>query len=459
MPHEKNYHSMKLEFLALKWAVTEHFKEFLPYQPFLVKTDNNPLTYIMMIPNLDATGHWWVRALARFNFQLEYQKVCDNTVADALSWVTTHLDPDMMRSILNRVTLGVVHQAEVHNPAIVKGHHSLEHEVSVAADHVLVQMHITDWTEAQKEDPVQSAVLDWLKVQKKTYLKALLAEHASSEESQLIMQNWQNFTIHQKALYLHSMPKGKNGDLLLFIVPYIHQFTTLNRCHRDAGHQGCDCTLSLLQEHFWWPGMTNQMWQSIKTCAHGLQHEGGLSKAHVHLIVASAPLDLLHVDFTRIEMTLELNKSPKVTNIFLFQDHFTKHVLAYVTPDQTAKSIAKFLYQGYISIFRAPARLQSDWGANFISSVINEMCKILAVKKLQTMPYHLQTNGLVERSHQIIMRMIGKLGKDKKANRPGHLAEIVHTYNATCSTVTRYSPHYLMFGWGLGSQLILLPHL
>ena len=70
----KSYHSTKLEFLALKWAVTEHFKEYLLYQPFLVKPDNNPLTYIMTTPNLDATGHQWVGVLVRFNFQLEYQK-------------------------------------------------------------------------------------------------------------------------------------------------------------------------------------------------------------------------------------------------------------------------------------------------------------------------------------------------------------------------------------------------
>ena len=62
---EKYYHSMKLEFLALKWAVTEHFKEYLLYQPFLVKTDNNPLTYLMTTPNLDATGHQWVSALGQ----------------------------------------------------------------------------------------------------------------------------------------------------------------------------------------------------------------------------------------------------------------------------------------------------------------------------------------------------------------------------------------------------------
>ena len=62
------------------------------------------------------------------------------------------------------------------------------------------------------------------------------------------------------------------------------------------------------------------------------------------------------------------------------------------------------------------------------------------------MPYHPQTNGLVERSHQLIIHMIRKLGEDKKADWTTHLAEIVHTYNATHSAVTGYSPCYLMFG-------------
>ena len=53
----KNYHSSKLEFLALKLSVTEHFKEYLAYVPFVVRMDNNPLMYILTIPNLDAMGH------------------------------------------------------------------------------------------------------------------------------------------------------------------------------------------------------------------------------------------------------------------------------------------------------------------------------------------------------------------------------------------------------------------
>ena len=158
----------------------------------------------------------------RFNFQLEYQKGCDNTVADVLIWVATHLDPDIVRSILDGVILRAAHQAKVHDPAIIEGDHGLEQEVHVAVGCTLIQMHVTDWAKAQREDLVLSAVLDWLEVQKKMDLKALLAEHASSEEGQLILKNQQNFLIHQKALYLCSMPKAENEDLLLFIDPMAH---------------------------------------------------------------------------------------------------------------------------------------------------------------------------------------------------------------------------------------------
>ena len=119
--HEKNYHSTKLEFLVLKWVVMEHFNEYLPYQPFLVRTDNNPLTYIMATPNLHTTGHQWVGALARSNFQLEYQKGWDNTVADVLSQITTCLSPETVQSILDGVTLGATHRAECYDPAVVEG--------------------------------------------------------------------------------------------------------------------------------------------------------------------------------------------------------------------------------------------------------------------------------------------------------------------------------------------------
>ena len=111
-------------------------------------------------------------------------------------------------------------------------------------------MHVTDWATAQKEDPELDAVFHWLEAKKKTDLRTLLREHASSEEGQIIWRNHQNFMVLQDTLYLHCTPKGENEDLLLFVVPKVHWTATLNGCHDDAGHQGCDCTLSLLQEHF-----------------------------------------------------------------------------------------------------------------------------------------------------------------------------------------------------------------
>ena len=144
---------------------------------------------------------------------------------------------------------------------------------------------------------------------------------------------------------------------------------------------------------------------------------------------------------------LELNQLPRVANVLVFQDYFTKHILAYVTPDQTCKTITKFLYGGYISIFGAPARLLSDRGTSFTSSIIEVLCKDpLASTDCQTMPYHPQMNGLVERLPQTIMHMIGKTGRETKSQLDNPIwAEIVNAYNATQSAVTGYSPHYLMF--------------
>ena len=94
------------------------------------------------------------------------------------------------------------------------------------------------------------------------------------------------------------------------MVPKAQQTAALNGCHQDAGHQGHDHTLSLLQECFWWPGMAKQMRQVIKTCRHCLQYEGNTPKAPLCPVVDTAPLDFLHVDFTSIETTMELDSSP-----------------------------------------------------------------------------------------------------------------------------------------------------
>ena len=76
-----------------------------------------------------------------------------------LSQVTTRLDPDTVKLILDGVAIGAAHREETHDPTMVESDHCLEQEVHVATGCTLIQMHVTDWAEAQMEDPVLSAVL------------------------------------------------------------------------------------------------------------------------------------------------------------------------------------------------------------------------------------------------------------------------------------------------------------
>ena len=187
-----------------------------------------------------------MNALAKYDFWLEYQKGRDNAMANALSRVTTHLPPEAVQAVLDRAAIGMSQQAEVENPAVIKNNQCLEQEVHVAAGRILVEMHVTDWAKAQKEDPELDAVLQWLSSKKKADLKTLLGECVKSEEGQMVWRNCQNFISLQGTLYLCSIPKGEDEDLLLFMVPKAQWTAALNGCHRHAGHQGHDCTLSLL---------------------------------------------------------------------------------------------------------------------------------------------------------------------------------------------------------------------
>ena len=92
--------------------------------------------------------------------------------------------------------------------------------------------------------------------------------------------------------------------------------------------------------------MASQMQKSLKSCTHCLKYEGKLPKVPIHLIVSTTPMHLLHVDFTSIETTMEPNSPPKVANILVFQDHFTKHIMVYMIPNQTTKTVTRFSISG-----------------------------------------------------------------------------------------------------------------
>ena len=136
------YYSSKLEFLALKWAMTEQFREYLQYQPFLVHTDHHLLTYLMTTPNLDAVKHRRVAAMAGYNFEIEYVCGTDNKVANALSRVGEWLDEEAVKELLdqgaieellNRAMHYGVRRAKANDPRVVEEHERAKGEIIIQA--------------------------------------------------------------------------------------------------------------------------------------------------------------------------------------------------------------------------------------------------------------------------------------------------------------------------------------
>ena len=138
---------------------------------------------------------------------------------------------------------------------------------------------------------------------------------------------------------------------------------------------------------------------------------------------------------------MELNKLTSIKNVLVITDHFMHYALAYIMRDQTAKTMAKVLYEWFITVFGTPAKLLSDHSTNFTLALVKE-----CIWHPEMLNHHLSCNGQMERFYQTLFKMIGKLAADKKAQWEQHLPELLQVYNSTWSVVTSYSPHYLMFG-------------
>ena len=439
---EQRYHSNKQEFLALKWAITEQFHEYLsPYgknrNEFVVHTDSNPLTYIFSSANLDAAGQRWVACLASYNFSLEYQKGKDNTIADFLSRMNERLPEEEAQEYLNEIPYPGV-KAVLNNAITPIEEHAeqgvrltpdcqgdSQEETIVARPARLATTNVTDWKQEQKEDPVLYQVAKHLRAPHETF-KAALHKVLDKKATAAYVEANEQLLIKNGLLYW----KTQQGQANEIVFQFVGQ-------HRST---------ALMQECFWWPGMTRDLRNRIKKCGHCRKYEAAPPVVHMKPLACSGPGELLHVDFTSIEETVPLKEDPVIHNVLVLQDHFSKYVVAYVVKDQTARTAAETLRNGYFRLFSAPAYLVSDQGKAFTGHVIIHLCELYGVQKLRTSPYHAQTNGQVECMNQTIICMISKLEEDRKACWSEYLPELLLAYNATSSVVTGYSPYYLLFG-------------
>jgi len=443
---ERNYPSHKLEYLALKWAVVDKLHDYLYGAKFKVRTDNNPLTYVLTSAKLDATGHRWLAALSTYDFSLKYRAGAQNIDADALSR-RPHPDIRQEKQWTDISADGVRAMCKV-----TKGNTSHER----AMDHLGLSMHAipkaycnlttlslkgmpilspSEISRAQQEDLSLKEIWRALKQKEAPQIKS--RNHAVS----LLLREFGRLKLQQDVMYRVTVPPGRNCRSQL-ILPEKFRVTVMKSLHDDSGHLGTDKTYGLIKERFYWPKMKSDVEEHCKNCARCIKRKTLPKKmAPLFHMQIDGPMDLVCMDF----LSIEPDKS-NTENVLVITDHYTRYAQAFPTKDQKAATVAKVLLEKYFIHYGLPKRMHSDQGRDFESRLIRELLSSLGVEKSRTTPHHPQGDPQPERFNRTLLNMLGTLEPNEKRHWSKHISHLVHAYNCTTNEATGFSPYYLMFG-------------
>ena len=441
-----NYQVHKLDFLALKWAITDKFHDYLyGGNTFDVYTDN-PLTYVLSTAKLDACSHRWVARLANYNFNIHYRSGITNVDADALShiqWPSILSDPDMVDFDETIGTQSI--KAICNSSRISYGYCETICSGAASLPSQFINMSVSptqpfDWIKEQSQDPELREIIALIK-RKKLYPRKIKKGDSSVTKALLRVKGQLKLVkgvLYRKALLDNSAERKPRLQLIL---PLHLTKKVLNSCHDQVGHQGIVRTLSLLRERFYWPGMHKQATLYVNKCLKCSKRKAIPDVAPLQPIIVSQPMELVHMDFLSIEPS-----KGNIENVLVKTDHFTRYAQAYASKTQTAQATAKLLWENFIRHYGFPEKFWSDQGRNFESELISELCKLAQVEKVHTTPYHPMTNGQCERFNSTLCNMLGTLSEQDKLDCKAHLSSMTHTYNCTQHPSTTYSPYFLMFG-------------
>ena len=153
---ERNYPVHKLEFLALKWAITDKFHKYLYDAEFQGFTDNNPLTYVLTTAKLDATGRRWVAALSNYTFSILYKPGKANIDADALPRIKWPEAVKLTSPSVHTVCEGV----QAPHGKIETLCHGTQAVGVLNQDNMPPGMTPLEWNQAQTKDPTLCQIIE-----------------------------------------------------------------------------------------------------------------------------------------------------------------------------------------------------------------------------------------------------------------------------------------------------------
>ena len=441
-PAEKNYnlHSGKLEFLAMKWAVTERFRDYLINgPPFEVVTDNNPLTYVLTTAKLNATGLRWIAELANFRFTIRYRSGKKHIDADYLSrhalddfeqWENetdkkvSSDDVNILFSSASKnrceVNLAVVGALEVEGHK----HERKGDEMTISAEEL---------RQAQRDDPVIGPVVEILKGKELSAAERKLL----NKDSKLLLKQG------KKLSFVDGVLQRKTTMFTQIVLPKAFHNLVYQELHQKLSHLGSDKVLELARRRFYWPKMQHYIEYFIKNqCRCLIAKKPNIPEiAPLTSIQSTYPFEMVSLDY----MHLDRAKGGYEYALVCI-DHFTRFVQIYATKNKSGLTAADKMFNDLILRYGFPARIHHDQGREFDNHLFHRLEKLSGVRSSRTTAYHPQGNGQTERMNRSIIGMLKTLEQEEKKDWAKHLSKIAFAHNVTVSKSTGYSPHYLMLG-------------
>ena len=436
---KKNYHlhSGKLEFLALKWAVTERFADYLRYgPPFTVYTDNNPLTYILTTAKLNAVGQRWVNDLADFQFTMKYKPGKTNIDADYFSRRPTdiaELRRNCSETLSSNLNLKDVLGVDPRPSPVMCAGVSVD-KLSLDPDGEIVTVSLEELQKEQQTNevtsPVYRAVLAGSRPSRKEWKEL-------SRGSKLLMRNFGKLAVKNGVLV------RKTAKYVQVVLPEKYHDLVFVELHQKMAHLGVEKVVDLAQQRFYWPRMADDIKNFIQKKCRCVANKKlpQAERAPLQPIQATHPFQMVSVDFMHLDTCKGNYKYAMAVT-----DHFTRFVQIYATKTKNSKAAADKLFNEYIMQFGYPERIHHDRGPEFNSRLFEQMHRVTRIRASNTTPYHPMGDGQVERFNRTICNMLRSLSANAKKDWRSYLPKLAFAYNATVNKATGYSPHFLMFG-------------
>jgi transposase InsO family protein len=423
LPYQRRYHTIEKESLAIKWAAL-HFRHYLYGHKFHVETDHKPLKALFNTPPKNSRiAQWRNELLLEFGgFDIQYRPGHENGNADGLSRDPNHEpdDTDEPEASLEEQLQDVRLLA-----AITQSHHKDD----VPCDRL---------GEIQNKDPGLTPMINYLS------RDDLPTDDAAARK---IMLSAPIYHIEEGILYVNSC-HGR-GEELRPVVPKELIPTILRIEHegRFAAHPGINKTFCNIQRKYFWKGIRQDVKDYVLNCDACQTRKDPPKRGRCPLrpiTPIGKPMHRLHVDIMKIGKT-----SANGNKYFIgFIDAFTKFVIGFAAPNQTAETCAKLFVTGVLCNYGAPQELISDQGRQFMSYLYKDICALTGTFKKETVTYHPQANGEIERFHKTLQNMLALNIPNRDHSRWDDALPIcLMAYNASVHTSTSETPFYLMHGF------------